>query len=651
MGTYSQQGADTDGRWRNSTGQASAATATTIALDQDYWSFLTRWVLPVPQGATITAATLTLTRSGSSASGLRHMAGVFAADVVDEFPSATTARWYEGDVSEDGSAEFQPQATTVIDVAPLLQTVVDRSGWVSGNAAALVVRRTTGSTATYHTTDASVPSNRPVLAVEWDDPVQAYTIAGVEATAQVGAATFEASLPLVGVEATAQVGTATSDAPQSFPVVGVQATTQLAVGTLTGSGDAPAFTLVGVEAAGQTAVPFASMSLPEPPAPEPWQRTIVNPLYLGALVAHQRTTDTRVEIIGENDAVLARLGGDDATRPGALSGQVTVDSTRAIRHMASLTVDNPDLLPTYWGDLLHPLAYNRLRIWWRIRLEGGTWAEIPLCTVYPDMPEHADAGDRLTFDIQASDAVALIKKAAWDTVLDVGGQPIHEAIGTILADRAPWVRTELTPTTDTVPDSYEPGEPGGDPWEDVESLAYAAGMVCYVDRMGTVRLEPRPQVGPAVAEFTEGEGAALLEVPSVVTDLDDLVNVVHVGSASPDVDPAVWGRWEDDDPASPLWTGRGHKSVYVTTNAIITTAEQATAMARNIGRDRAVTSDVQALVLPHPHLNPGDTVLLNRARANVAGPHTIVGWQMDITPGGQMVLDTTARRSFLSEEE
>src|SRR5690606_38333835 len=119
--------------------------------------------------------------------------------------------------------------------------------------------------------------------VEWEDPVQAYSVAGVEAAAQVGAATSEASFPLVGVEATAQVGTAVSDAPQAFPVAGVQATAQLAVGTLTGTGDAPAFPLVGVEASAQTAVMFATTELPELPAPDPWQRTIVDPAYLAAL--------------------------------------------------------------------------------------------------------------------------------------------------------------------------------------------------------------------------------------------------------------------------------------------------------------------------------------------------------------------------------
>ena len=164
--------------------------------------------------------------------------------------------------------------------------------------------------------------------------------------------------------------------------------------------------------------------------------------------------------------------------------------------------------------------------------------------------------------------------------------------------------------------------------------------------MGIIRVDPRPTVGAPRAEFVEGDGTALVELSSVETDLDWVLNKVTVASASPDVDPPVTGVATDDDPSSPLWVGHGHLYTRRIENAIITTQQAAETMARNILADRAPVATVQAAVVPHPHLDPGDTVSIGRARAGATGAYSLVSWSLTLGPDGDMQITATSRKEM-----
>jgi len=234
----------------------------------------------------------------------------------------------------------------------------------------------------------------------------------------------------------------------------------------------------------------------------------------------------------------------------------------------------------------------------------------------------------------------------WDTALDLGGMTIDQAIATIVNDRAPWLKVAITPTEHTVGEDYEPGEPGTDPWEDIQALADAADMIVGVDRVGVLRLEPNPGVGPPVADFSEGPKTRLMGLPQVQTPVEYL-NSVTVASADPDVQPPVTGTWRNEDTSIPL--GRAlsmgrlyHKRIE---NSIVTTKAQAETFARNYGTNRSSTIQVQLAHLPHPHLNGGDTITINRAQAGVVGDHTVTAWELGTRPGSLQVSTAETRKA------
>lgn len=603
----------------------------TFTMLSDYWGYpvgIAWWEdVQIPRGATILSATLT---HGSPREGSGQF-GLIAHDSQPEPTTGTSSQWTTapvvGEMWADGSTS---------DVAAMVQAVVDRPGWASGNNIAF--RGTTG--AWRHSS--------PSLTIVWEDPTQEIDPVVVTGHARVSEVlSVDTAVNPALVVAHARVSAAEIVAPRAVYVNPLDAHARVGQASLAGTGAAPYVQVAGVPtAAAEVPSPTLSRTLPPDPPPTPWRRLVEDPAYHEALSARERRTTSRTEIISPSGAVLARLGGAGATHPGALSGTVTCDGRTSIRWTCDLVLDNPDLMPSRPGDLLHPLSHNRVRIWWGIWLPDGTLGEIPVGTYHPDQTPTSDDGATLGVVIRGSSAVAEIKRARWDVALDLSDLTISDAIAAILTDRAPWVTVAVTPTSQKVPTAYEPGEPGGDPWADVERLAAAAGMVAYEDRMGVVRVDPRPTPSTPRATFVEGAGTSLLELPTVEVDLDHLVNRVTVASASPDVDPPVSATVSDDDPSSPLWVGLGHLYSKRVENAIITTEAAARTMAANILADRAPVVTVQAMIHPHPHLDPYDTVAIGRARAGVAGDHSLVAWTLGLAPGDEMNITATTRKEL-----
>ena len=367
-----------------------------------------------------------------------------------------------------------------------------------------------------------------------------------------------------------------------------------------------------------------------------------------ALAGEERVTDFRFEVLDEQGNTLDTLTPATDKDDGVIGGQVTC-STDGIRWTGSITVTG-ELVPLRVGDLLHPLTYNRVKPYVRVRVEGGGWGEIPLAPMYVDTaPSLADSG--LTPDVEAtltlSDAVALIKRAGWRTTVNLGGVVAHTAIRTIVQAVAPWLTVIVTePTTGhTLPSEYEVGKPGGDPWADVETICEAAGLVAYVDRDGALRVEEQPTTTAVRWAFNEGADDCLMVDVTATIDLGEIENVVAVQSDSEDVDPPITGWWEDDDPASPLYTGGGHVLFNgIRTNPAVTTLAQAQQVAARIGATmRAVTQLVAIETIPVPHLDPWDVVEVNRARIGVGGMSQVQSWTIDLDPAALMAVTTSGR--------
>lgn len=424
---------------------------------------------------------------------------------------------------------------------------------------------------------------------------------------------------------------------------------------ITGTGQGPSPT--AEPAALTIAAPAASISIstPPPPEPPPWQEAVNSPDYLAALVARSATIDTRVDIVDDQDTVIAHLGGPDATHPGIIGGTVDMDAARETRWSCSLTIDQAGLIPTSPGDLLHPLSHNRIRVWWRILTDPATdqWAEIPVGTFYPTWPDVSDDGGAdPSVSVSGADVAQEISRAQMSSSVTIGGQSVAEAVGTILATAAPWARLNLDATEHRLPAEYEAGEPGADPWKVCTELADQAGLVLHADRMGAVRLTktPDPSAAP-VAEFIEGPGCVMTGATARVP-LDQVRNRVTISSTATqdadgeELDPVV-SVASIDDATHPLWVGHGYYyDERIETDAVTTQAQADEMAAAELAKRSALAEESEIVIAPFPHLDGGDVVQVSAHRTGLTGARQVSAWSMTLGDLGGMRVTLNGRRDW-----
>lgn len=289
-----------------------------------------------------------------------------------------------------------------------------------------------------------------------------------------------------------------------------------------------------------------------------------------------------------------------------------------------------------------------------IRLNDYTWGEVPVGTYYLDWPSVTDDGEAAVgMSAQGSDAVAELKRNTWDTLLDVAGMEASEAIRQIIEDRAPWAQVAITPSDHRLPDEWEAGEPGGDPVDDIEAIANAAGMIFHADRMGVLTLTDRPtMLGATAARFMEGPDAAITSISADI-DLDEVLNRVTVASSGrlEDSDgeelPPIVAVAEDDDPTSPLWVGLDHIYHHRVESDQIATQAQAERMARDLlDGARSLVDQVELVVFAHPHLDPGEVIEVNAERAGVSGHRQIDDWSLALGDLSGQRITSSGRRGL-----
>lgn len=135
----------------------------------------------IPQGSTIVSATLTFTRDEAGAGSVTYTITAEAADTAETFvyggtdapvnnnitgrTTTTASTTWTSDTAWDTTA-------TSSDIASVIQEVVDRGGWASGNALALIVSAAASDASNYRVAvsyDAN-PAAAPQLTVTYTPP-------------------------------------------------------------------------------------------------------------------------------------------------------------------------------------------------------------------------------------------------------------------------------------------------------------------------------------------------------------------------------------------------------------------------------------------------------------------------------------------------
>lgn len=393
--------------------------------------------------------------------------------------------------------------------------------------------------------------------------------------------------------------------------------------------------------------------------PQDWRSQVAHHDFLAAARARSRRVSGFVEVLDDDDVVLARLGSPErdpdvlpATHPGPVDAQVTCDGDAQVRWTARLDLDQDDLAPRARGDLLHPWSWHRVRFWWSLWVPAwSSWAHVPCGTMYVDDPSVTeDGGAHVPTSLRLSDAAALVKAARMPSSLSVGGTDAALAAADVLTADCPWLPVSVEALGHRLPAGYEAGEPDADPWDVAEQIVTSAGGVLRTDRMGVVRIGPAPQ-GLHVADMVEGEGCQVTSVTPEVA-LSEVCNEVTVTSGArqdadgEELDP-ISSTWRDSDPSSPTWVGHGHvmRAATITADEVVTQA-QADDLAAAHGRDLVTPTERVAVEhLPMPWLDPGDLVGVAFARVGVSGSREVRAWDLVWGADGGQRTEVVGRRS------
>lgn len=623
------------GNWTSYGTWVDYAAATHSSLLTGYAGF--QGVGSVMSGAAITSATLTLTRvSGSGHADVSVVSGPVADPPANDGGTSLT-RIPVGTTTS---------SSMTIDVTAAVAASRDTGAWSTSSVLGVVFDHASGGSTRWQASLQVV-----YVTVQYLDPVTAPSVlvrcGAVEVSSAVNAATATVTLTYPAPDVVAPVALAPTAATVSltYPAQAWSGTGQAPPADV----DGPAVVTLGYP------TPTLARTLAEPPPPPPWERVITSPEYAAAIASRSMPPiDARVEILARDGAVIARLGGYDPTHPGVVAGSVTCDGDSTIRWTCDLTVDNDDLVPSGPGDLLHPLSWHRVRVWWRIMLSTGAWAEIPIGTYYLDHPAVTDSGEAtVSMSLRGSDVMAVIKRSLMPMSMTVGGLSASEAATAILTAAAPWAQIALPPTPYRLPADYEAGAPDADPVEVAAEILRGAGLDLHADRMGVVVATPTGSTGHPVASLIEGPGCAAVSVSSSV-DVGSLANVVTVTSGAyrdadgNEMDP-ISVTVRDEDPTSPLYAGGDGPTLRspTITRDDITTREQARALAlEELDRLRAPVEALDLVTFPMPHLDPGQAVEVSFSRTRIAGTRRVRSWQMALGVDGGQRITTTGRRNL-----
>ena len=259
-------------------------------------------------------------------------------------------------------------------------------------------------------------------------------------------------------------------------------------------------------------------------------------------------------------------------------GYVTVDSRRDVRRscddlrLAPL-LDGVDLIPSAPTDPLSPLLDNEVAIFAGVKLDDGTWEEVPIGVFGFQTITMQETRSGITLDVEdLADRSRLVTRAGWVAPYTISpGQDL--ALAVQLALRACWPRCpdlQVLATT-TVAALAVFTEGAGDPWKDLCGLVAAYGMELFFDATGlpVLRNLPTPSSTSPTVSYTDGADAVLTSIKRSLTIADSSYNgVIVTGESTSGAAPVRAARW--DTAGSSLLSPNRPKPLFYSSSQIVT---------------------------------------------------------------------------------
>lgn len=346
-----------------------------------------------------------------------------------------------------------------------------------------------------------------------------------------------------------------------------------------------------------------------------------------------RTVDSRAEVLNPDGISLG------AIRPARAQVSFEGDSSERWEGTLDMSGDYPASV----DDMLHPLAGNRVRLWW---IEDGS--ESVVMTGWPEDPGGRKA-PTLTWSLKVLDTLTRAKRGGYGgQTIEAGGWTVTAALNALFEMVAPWAEVSMPDSTVTLPATYTLGAT-----DDVEAdwtkVAAVAGWTVYTDRMGAITAGPTPP-GAEKADWQEGAGCVVVDL-SVDLTTSDVKNAWLAKSTSAEVVPPIVGIAKDEDPGSPTYAGSyGPFWGTVELDSIATQEAADNAAAKALADSSRPTQTVTVSVPPRPDLEYCDVVSMGSADVGVVGPYKVESWRLTLPCAGQdpeHMTVTLASRSIL----
>lgn len=351
-----------------------------------------------------------------------------------------------------------------------------------------------------------------------------------------------------------------------------------------------------------------------------WRQIIEGESWRAAVTAHQRTVGFRAEMIDKNDSHVTDIP--------LSAGSISFDGDTAEQWACQVSIPGEEWIADGPSDPLDPRSGLRMRLWWRLLINGG-WVEVPVGTFVMEDPRITDNGAMPTTGMRGRDPLTIIRRSGYGSlVISVGGLTVPAALERIMRQIAPSTPFRIeSNSTVTLPPTYE--LTGQDPLDDLVNIARQADLVIRTDPEGRVVCARNPDSQTIRADWQEGPDCPVTDLSRDV-NTSQMLNSVTVVSTNPEIIPPISVTVEDDDPSSPTWVGGvwGRRSMTMRTDAVATEeGARATAQGLLNGRRRP-QEEIQISIPPRGDLMYRDKVALKRAMSGVANTYRVASWTL-----------------------
>jgi hypothetical protein len=347
-------------------------------------------------------------------------------------------------------------------------------------------------------------------------------------------------------------------------------------------------------------------------------RTVTNVLTATVAASHQIAVE--VDVMFDRAVIAEGLA--------VVGGEVTFDRGAQSLARCSVTFAEPTRIPTQAGDLLTPFGYE-------LFIKRGIPGELVALGVFPIQRSHVD-GVSLVSSVSGMDRSQLVRDARFEDDYEVAsGTNYATAIEALIDDGVTGLEYLFASTTHTTP--LLVFEAQSDRWDAAQKMAGSIGCELFFDGLGRCVLRPEPDLSTTTPVLTIAEGAGgVLVAAEIELDRTTAYNKWIHSSINASTGDVFTGSAVDDDPASPTYYDGPFrkKPKFFASEFYASDAQCSAGAAADKARSIGVARSLGFAMVPHPGLEAGDVVLVQRAALELDEVHVIEELTLPLSPDG-----------------